>query len=118
MPALLLFIFFLFVVKDNSVFGLLATPAAKLLGTISYSIYLLHCIVVFVVVALANRYSPISAMPMQTYMLLIVAAALITVFLSTLTYRHIEHPFLSTTGVAAPARMAVGGTAGGITART
>ena len=96
-PAALLFVFFLFVVKDNSLFGLLATSSAKLLGTVSYSIYLLHCIVVFVMVSAANRFVPVSEMSAETYAMLIVAAALLTVLLSTASYRYVEHPFLART---------------------
>src|SRR6202008_3466980 len=45
-----LFGFFIFVVRGYSVFGLLRTRAAKVLGMISYSIYLTHCIALFVTV--------------------------------------------------------------------
>ena len=100
-PAALLAIFFLFVVKDNSLFGLLATRSARLLGTVSYSIYLLHCIVVFVTVSVANQYWPIASMPIETYMTLMVGAALLTVLLATLTYHRIEHPFIARSGSAA-----------------
>lgn len=93
-PELLLFIFFLFIVGDNSLFGFLATRAAKLLGTVSYSLYLLHCIVLFVAVWVANSLWPIQSMPMQVYGSLVVCVALVTVLLSVVTYRHIEHPFL------------------------
>ncbi len=94
LPELLLFVFFLFVVNDNSLFGLLATRAAKLLGTVSYSIYVLHCIVLFAVVSLANAVWPIKTMPLEIYGSLVISVALITVLISTATYRHIEHPFL------------------------
>lgn len=120
MPATLLFLFFLFVVKDNSLFGLLSTSAARLLGTVSYSIYLLHCVVVFVIVAAANRFTPVSAMDGEMYAMLIVAASLLTVLLSTATYRYVEYPFLSKgvaalgRGVAAP----VGQTPGMVKAAT
>src|SRR6185436_1930224 len=45
-----LFGFFIFVVHGSSLFGLLRTRGAKVLGTISYSIYLTHCIALFVTV--------------------------------------------------------------------
>lgn len=103
-PELLLFIFFFFVVNDNSLFGLLATRAAKMLGTVSYSIYLLHCIVLFVVVSLANALWPVKLMPIEIFISLVVCVALLTVLLSAVTYRHIEHRFLLKHAGPEPAR--------------
>lgn len=94
----LLSVFFLFVVKDNSLFGLLATRGAKLLGTVSYSIYLVHCIVLYCVVALVNAYVPIPALSAGAYLVIVGVAAVLTVLLSARTYRHIEHPFISKRG--------------------
>jgi peptidoglycan/LPS O-acetylase OafA/YrhL len=95
MPELLLFVFFLFVVKDNSLFGLLATRGAKVLGAMSYSIYLVHCIVLFVVISLANKLLPIRSIGIETYMALVAGAAVLTVIACALTYRYVEHPFLT-----------------------
>jgi peptidoglycan/LPS O-acetylase OafA/YrhL len=103
MPIVLLAVFFLFVVKDNSLFGLLATPGARLLGAVSYSIYLVHCIVLYCLVALVNALVPIRALSVEAYLAIVGVAAVATVLLSARTYRHIEHPFLSVRGgVAAP----------------
>jgi peptidoglycan/LPS O-acetylase OafA/YrhL len=98
----LLSIFFLFVVKDNSLFGVLATRGAKLLGTVSYSIYLVHCIVLYCVVALVNAYVPIRTLSTGTYLVIVAMAAVFTVMLSARTYRHIEHPFISKRSPQAP----------------
>jgi peptidoglycan/LPS O-acetylase OafA/YrhL len=94
----LLALFFLFVVKNNSLFGVLATRGAKLLGTVSYSIYLVHCIVLYCVVALVDAYIPIRALGAGTYLIVVAVAAILTVLLSALTYRHIEHPFITRRG--------------------
>src|SRR6185503_11069398 len=45
--------------EGQQLFGLLATRGAKLLGMISYSIYLVHCIVLYAVIALVNTCLPI-----------------------------------------------------------
>jgi peptidoglycan/LPS O-acetylase OafA/YrhL len=95
MPIVLLAIFFLFVVRNNSLFGLLATRAARVLGTISYSIYLVHCIVLYVVVSALHAYVPIAEVGWPIYMGFVAAAAALTVLLSAVTYRYIEHPFLA-----------------------
>ena len=45
----LMFSFFLIVAHGNRLFGLLTSTAARLLGAVSYSIYLVHTIVLYVV---------------------------------------------------------------------
>lgn len=94
-PVALMFIFFLFVVAGNSLFGLLASGPARLLGTISYSIYLVHCIVLYVVVLAVNQYEPIASLDPGEYWIVAGAAAVIAVLLSAVTYRCVEHPFLT-----------------------
>jgi peptidoglycan/LPS O-acetylase OafA/YrhL len=94
--AILLFLFFLFVIHGNSLFGQLASRGSHLLGTISYSLYLIHSIVLFVVLRIANRYYPIIAMDTGRYLALAALAAVLAVLVSALTYRYVEHPFLST----------------------
>lgn len=94
LPAIgLLFIFFLFVVGGNSLFGLLATRTSRLLGTVSYSIYLTHCIVLYSIVRIADVYLPIKAMGPSQYWLLVSIAALVTVLISTVSYRYVEFVF-------------------------
>jgi peptidoglycan/LPS O-acetylase OafA/YrhL len=94
-PTVVMFVFFLFVVHGNSLFGLLATKGAKLLGVVSYSIYLVNNIVAFSVMYFINRYEPIATMSTSAYLLFAAIAAIITVVLSAATYRFVEHPFLS-----------------------
>lgn len=93
-----LFVFFVCIVHGNSLFGLLRTAPAKLLGLISYSFYLVHAIVVFVVVHAVAALTPIALLGVPRYWLVASVAAAIAVVLSSLTYRYIEHPFLSMTG--------------------
>jgi peptidoglycan/LPS O-acetylase OafA/YrhL len=92
--ATALFGFFIFVVHGTSVFGLLRTRAAKVLGTISYSIYLTHCIALFVTVHAVDRVLPIGTFGGGEYWMLVALAAAGCVLLSALTYRYVEHPFL------------------------
>jgi peptidoglycan/LPS O-acetylase OafA/YrhL len=77
------------------VFGLLRTRAARLLSTVSYSTYLLHGIVLYVVLRLTvNPRSPIDQMEPAPYWLLIAGCGVVVVLLSSLTYAVIEHPFI------------------------
>jgi peptidoglycan/LPS O-acetylase OafA/YrhL len=94
LPSALLFVFFVVVVHGYSVFGLLCSRAAKVLGMASYSIYLTHCIVLYAVMRAADRLMPIASFGEGQYWLLASLAAVGTVVLSTFTYRHVEFPFI------------------------
>jgi len=100
--AALLSVVFIFVAHGCSFFGLLRSSAAKVLGAISYSLYLTHCIVLFVVVRWAHQVVPIGALEPLQYWLLVALAAAATVLLSACTFRHVEYPFIHQKG--APAR--------------
>lgn len=97
-PIVALFVFFLCIVHGNSLFGLLQSAPARLLGLISYSFYLLHAIVVFVVVRAVASLTPIGLLGTSRYWLVAAAAAAIAIVLSSITYRYVEYPFLSMTG--------------------
>jgi peptidoglycan/LPS O-acetylase OafA/YrhL len=99
-----LFGFFIFVVHGTSLFGLLRTRAAKVLGTISYSIYLTHCIALFVTVHAVDRLVPIRTLDGGRYWMLAALAAAGCVLLSALTYRYVEHPFLHSQPARKPER--------------
>jgi len=90
----LLGVFFLFVAHGYDLFGLLRTRAANVLGTISYSLYLTHSIVLYVVVGAADTVMPIARLDAVQYWTVAAVAALACVALSALTYRYVEYPFL------------------------
>lgn len=92
---LLTFPFFLAVAHGNDFFGLLQTKTSRFLGTISYSIYLLHGIVLSVVLALVNLRWPIVQMGDWTYWPLMAPIGLLVVIASAVSYRGIEHPWLT-----------------------
>jgi peptidoglycan/LPS O-acetylase OafA/YrhL len=95
LPSLLMFVFFLFVVHGNSLFGLLASRASKTLGMVTYSIYLVHCIALFVVMRSVDSFFPIAEMQLGLYWIFAALAAILAVTVSTLTYRYVEYPFIS-----------------------
>lgn len=88
------FFIFLFFLYGNTIWGLLKSPAAKLLGTMSYSIYLIHGIVLYIVLKGVNLITPVAAMSAFAFWSLMLACALVIVIISGLTYRYIEYPFL------------------------
>lgn len=81
-------------IYGNSMFGLLQTVSAKFLGTISYSIYLLHGIVLYLTLSAVNYFYPIADLSVAVYWGVIFVAALLTVFVSAFTYQYIEYPFI------------------------
>lgn len=89
---LLIFVAFLVVACGNGLFGLLSNRAAVELGEASYSIYLLHSLVLSGV--LMFGLTPLSgrALPQAAYWALVTGIGCLVVLLSTLTYRYIEKP--------------------------
>ena len=92
--AVLLFGLFLLIAHGNGLFGPLDLPASKYLGTISYGVYLLHGIFLYVGLAFLNRMVPVDRLPPASYW--VCAAAIVTTVVCAcgVTYRYIEYPFL------------------------
>ena len=85
---------FLSFVYGADIFGLLKTQAAKFLGTISYSVYLLHGIVLFGVLNSVDYFYPITSLQPIMFWSIIFVCGLLTIFVSSLTYHYIEYPFI------------------------
>jgi peptidoglycan/LPS O-acetylase OafA/YrhL len=85
---------FLSFVLGHRLLGLLTTASAKLLGAISYSIYLLHGIVLYLVLRVTNHFCPITSLDPLRYWVLIAGCGCLVVICSAISYRFIEHPFI------------------------
>jgi len=85
---------FLMFVYGNDLFGIFRTRAARFLGTISYSVYLLHGIVLYAVLSTVNVLYPLVSMSPGVFWLLILVSGILVVIVSSITYRYIEYPFL------------------------
>jgi peptidoglycan/LPS O-acetylase OafA/YrhL len=94
LPELLLFVFFLFIVDGNTLFGLLRTRASRFLGQVSYSLYLVHCIALYVIVRMAAGHVPLQDLDVAQYWTIAAAAAGVAIGVSAFTYRYIEYPFI------------------------
>ncbi len=89
-PTLLMTLFFFVVALGNSLGGLLERRASVLLGNISYSIYLLHCIALYLAFSVIGPHSLQSAThPLSLWAWLPVVGVLV-VLASWLTHRFIE----------------------------
>jgi peptidoglycan/LPS O-acetylase OafA/YrhL len=92
--AALLFLPFIVFASGNSLFGLLTSPLTRLLGIVSYSVYLTHSWVLYLLSRLVNHYVSIASLTLTEYWALGAAVCVTTIGISVLTYRYIEHPFL------------------------
>ena len=92
--AALLFSAFFCIANGNDLFGLLTCRAARLLGAVSYSIYLMHAIVLFVALRLVDRFAPISTIAPENYWAVVAGCGVALVVICSVTYRWIEHPLL------------------------
>lgn len=99
-PGIFSFIFFISIVHGNTIFGLLTSKAARTLGYMSYSIYLLHNIVIFIIFNLIDKYvKQISEISTYELWAIILGAILIVVSISNFTYQYIEHKFYVSSSV-------------------
>jgi peptidoglycan/LPS O-acetylase OafA/YrhL len=85
---------FLAVLYGCTFFGMLTTNAWRLLGTVSYSIYLIHGTVLYVVLGTINLRYPLSGFSTAQLYLVSAGCALLVVAFSSITYRLIERPFM------------------------
>lgn len=93
-PAILLGIFFLSIVLSNNFFKFLNIKLFRYFGMISYSIYLLHNIIVFLIFYIYEEYiRDIIQISMSEYFVLSVLILFITTVFSMLTYKYIEIKF-------------------------
>jgi len=92
--TLCLLIVFLPIVAGADLWGILRLRGLRVLGTISYSIYLLHGIVLAACTAALLRLAPHSWENPWIWWLAVGVCTVITVAVSSAAYRWVEHPFL------------------------
>lgn len=93
------FVLFVFIVCDYvDFFGLLRMRATAFLGSISYSIYLLHGIWLYTVLNIIKRYIDFKALDVQLYWLIIAMIGMSAVVSSAVTYKFIEEKFYNLRG--------------------
>ncbi len=85
---------FITVVKGNSYFGVLTASGPKVVGTISYSVYLLHGMVLYLAHPMLHNVAMTHSAPM--YWFALTGLGVLIVLISAVTYRWIEEPFIET----------------------
>ncbi|MCJ8292547.1 MAG: acyltransferase [Crocinitomicaceae bacterium] len=78
----------------NTFFGLLTSSAFRLLGTISFSIYLLHGIVLFFTIKFIVGYEFIQQLSDLNYLLFVLLLIPVVILISLSTYQYVELPFI------------------------
>ena len=91
-PILLLSFAFAIIAVGNTLFGVLDWPAARGLGEMGYSVYLLHGLVLYVVFALVLGTAGTAALSPFAHWLVVWACTPIVIALSFTTFRLIEAP--------------------------
>ncbi|MGE6454520.1 acyltransferase family protein [Shewanella baltica] len=86
-------LFFFLVVLGNDLFGLLQLKSTKLLGEISYSIYLLHGLVLYILFTQLSVVD-ISKVTPQKYSMLMPVVSILVVLVSSVTFIFIEKKFI------------------------
>ncbi len=93
LPLFLLSITFVAIAAGNSFFGVLQSKVSQFLGEISYSIYLIHGIVLYVAINLLIGTLTIEKWNFATYgSFVAIFIAPILILICALTFRFIEHP--------------------------
>lgn len=88
---LLISLFFILVVLGNDLFGIFSLKSATLLGEISYSIYLLHGIVLYLAFSVFNI-ATIKNITLQEYLIFMPIICVVVVFISAVTFIIVEKP--------------------------
>ena len=92
---LLIIIVFNLIALGNTVFGILKNPVLKLLGEISFSTYLIHGIILFVLMYFYFGIEDASQLSVSHFCYAIFFITPILVLTSFLTYKYIEKPFMN-----------------------
>ncbi len=97
-----LLFFFFPVAMGNSLFGGLTSRGAQLLGKVSYSLYVLHGVVLFAAMGFVNSRWPVASLSNGAYWSIVFVVAMAVVVVSTLSYWFVERPFLKVKATSRP----------------
>jgi peptidoglycan/LPS O-acetylase OafA/YrhL len=95
--VVLLTVFFCIIAAGNGLYGVLTQPAARKLGEMAYSVYMLHGVVLyttFILILGAARARELSPM---THWFIVVGVTPVLLLVSHATFRFIESPFMRKT---------------------
>jgi len=82
------------VVGGSSLFGLLNTRAAIWLGDISYGIYLIHGLILWVTLTVIGKFMMLSSIDMSSFWFAIILVSFVVTLLASLSYMLMERPIM------------------------
>jgi peptidoglycan/LPS O-acetylase OafA/YrhL len=85
---------FAMVAAGNDMLGLLVLRGTRLLGTVSYSVYLMHMFILAIVLGGLNEIHPLSGLSTLSYGAVVAGITFVVVGFSMFSYRFIEYPWL------------------------
>jgi len=91
-PLILLSVAFTLIACGNTLYGALISPVSRTLGEMSYSIYLLHGLILFTVFNFILGMGESRALSTLTHWLLMIVITPVLVCICFLTFRYIESP--------------------------
>ncbi len=98
-PLFLIFLSFALIAGGNTLFGALSNPAARTLGEASYSIYLLHGLVLFIFFNFLIGHDSSKHFSSSVHWLLIILVAPVLVLICFGTFYCIERPAMTKTSI-------------------
>jgi peptidoglycan/LPS O-acetylase OafA/YrhL len=85
----------LLIAHGNSFFGVLTTPFSRKFGQITYSFYLIHGVVLFIVFRFIIGFKKASELQVTEYWGVITLCIVPIIIISQLTFKYIELPFIN-----------------------
>lgn len=88
---------FILIAGGSTVFGVLSHPSTRALGELTYGIYLLHGLALFVMMRFVLGYQTAATLPAGGYWALVTLTSVVLIVLSHLANRYIEMPSMRLT---------------------
>ena len=94
-PLLISTLLFIIIASGNSIFGILTNTFSRLLGQVTYSLYLLHGIILFIVFKFVIGFNEASQFSDNKYWAVIACCIFPIILISQISYKYIELPFIN-----------------------
>ena len=97
LSLVLMFIFFisiLWIPKHFFLYKLLSTRSVILLGTVSYSTYILHSFILTIILSYITHSLPLFLMNGIHFWITILITSMLLIFISVLSFKFVEYPFM------------------------
>ena len=91
---ILLSVSFICVAGGNSLFGILNSKISQLFGQISYSMYLLHGLILYILFNIHIGKEQMNELSNLKYGITLFECSTLLIFISMITYKYIERPLI------------------------